>query len=94
MRGALVSAERVTEGTGAKSNAWAAIDGFTLSEPGSREECYVAVGVTADEILLALARLGGGDVEVGLDPVAARRVATALQNAVDRMPHIEGQNTA
>jgi len=74
------------------SDAWAAIDGFTLTEPSSQEECYVAVGVTADEILVALARLGGGDVEVGLDPVAAHRLAKALQNAVDRMPFIEGQN--
>jgi hypothetical protein len=72
------------------SDAWAAIDGFTLTEPGSQEECYVAVGVTADEILLALARLSGGDVEVGMNPAAARRLARALQVAVERMPHIEG----
>ena len=85
MRGAVVPAERVT----VMNDAWAAIDGFTLTEPGSQEECYVAVGITSDEILLALARLGGGDLEIGMNPTEARRLAKALQVAVDRMPHIE-----
>ena len=54
------------------------IDSFMVLDPDDGEECWVGVRAIAGEVVVALSRRTGADVEVALGPAQARRLAEAL----------------